>query len=135
MAENPDDVIPVLKVFLPNLITGEHLIWSSNKRGNFPSMRHHLGIFQSWGERSVWRQNIQKASLMLLCFGALISTYYGSRFSAWSDCDAHYKAFVSDIDKDGDAFLTKIKARMTVIGAMYSFCDQVADCIEERTNQ
>jgi hypothetical protein len=41
-------------------------------------------------------------SLVFLFCGSLVSTFSTARFCAWSECDARYKAFINQLDQDGE---------------------------------
>jgi len=49
------------------------------------------------------KRNSQLAvSLVSLFLGALVLAFSTARFFAWSESDARYKAFIDDLDKDGE---------------------------------
>src|SRR5579864_6211493 len=48
------------------------------------------------------KRNIQRSvSLVLLFVGMLILTFSVARYMAWLECDERYKAFIGDLDENG----------------------------------
>jgi hypothetical protein len=41
-------------------------------------------------------------SLVLFFSGAMVSTFGAARLSAWAECDDRYKAFIGDLDNEGE---------------------------------